>query len=465
MLCLSHPPGYEPERRYIYDLILQGMLGLEFHTQTRKGREIILTAEGDPQEKQLILSDAFFQTPLEKWLGNTSLPFFPCSRWEVPVEELEVTLVNPSIPVLYGNQLRDETWWHSSPETIELGLDIFGGVFFQLTRYEEVVITVRDDQDRFPEQMSLAVREHFLDRPLVNEYAELLWACLKRLWPSLQRKERSFRVDLGHDVDVPLIADGRLWPEGLRGLAGDLLRRRKLALAVRRLRSIVAFRQGNLDADAGNTFDFMMDSSERIGLRSTFFFIADHPGGKIDGTYSLNDPWIRRLIGRIWQRGHSLGLHPSSRTHKDLGQLRKEFDCLRLTAGELGIEQECWGGRQHHLRWEAPTTWQIYHEAGLSYDATLTYPGSIGFRCGTCDAFPVFNVRTRCVLPLWEKPVVVMDQALLGDYRLPFDQAYQRISLLKERCRLFQGTFSLLWHNGWLILPREKAFYLDVLQG
>ena len=63
---------------------------------------------------------------------------------------------------------------------------------FMLSRYEEVVKSDRDRFDRFPASASLAAQEGFLNRPIVNEYLEILWACLIRLWPQMQRNHAHF---------------------------------------------------------------------------------------------------------------------------------------------------------------------------------------------------------------------------------------------------------------------------------
>lgn len=75
---------------------------------------------------------------------------------------------------------------------VKLGLDIFGSAFFMLTRYEEVVKSVKDEHERFQARASLAYQEGFLERPIVNEYLEILWWSMKRLWPNLERKKESF---------------------------------------------------------------------------------------------------------------------------------------------------------------------------------------------------------------------------------------------------------------------------------
>jgi hypothetical protein len=51
-----------------------------------------------------------------------------------------------------------------------------------LTRYEEVVKSDRDEHDRYLATASLDYQEGFLERPIFNEYLEILWACIKRLW-------------------------------------------------------------------------------------------------------------------------------------------------------------------------------------------------------------------------------------------------------------------------------------------
>ena len=138
----------------------------------------------------------------------------------------------------------------------------------------------------------------------------------------------------------------------------------------------------------------------------------EHTAGEIDGVYSMDDPWIRRLLKKIHDRGHEVGLHLSYNTFRIL--IRRALNLSGSTGmyGE-GIDQKVWGGRQHFLRWENPTTWQNWEDAGLDYDSTLGLSHHTGFRCGTCFDYPVFNLVTRTALKLRERPLIVMDSALL----------------------------------------------------
>ena len=122
-------------------------------------------------------------------------------------------------------------------------------------------------------------------------------------------------------------------------------------------------------------------------------------------------------------------------------------------------------GRTPALRWEAPTTWQAWEDAGLDYDAT-GFANRIGFRCGVCYEYQVFNPRTRAVLRLRERPLVVMEDSALGKryMGLTCEQAGREIGRLKERCKLFDGDFVLLWHNTRLVDEHERELYRSVLE-
>ena len=155
MIRLAHPPGYAPERRYAAEVLLGELLGFELELVEEERGDVELTLPGE--EGSLRLPDGLFATPQTAWLTEASLPSEPLVR-------------DDGLPLLYGD-------------------DLFGGAFFLLTRYEEAVCPQRDEHDRFPAGASIAEREGFLERPLVNEYAERLWRLLEARWPRLMRRQ------------------------------------------------------------------------------------------------------------------------------------------------------------------------------------------------------------------------------------------------------------------------------------
>jgi len=454
MIRIEHPVGYEAERKYIYGVIFNEFLGFEWASEQAVRENVKITHWSD-DGKSLEIDDSFFEIAKEHWLKGDSLPKSPIER----SQQLD------NLPVIYGTKNADGTFINEMEDSIELGIDLFGSAFYMLTRYEESVITTRDEHDRFPATSSLAFNEGFLDEPIVDRYVELLWDLLKRLWPTLRRKEQEYTFILTHDVDHPAWVAGKSWGVVVKNAAGDLLRRRNPRLAARRLTARMKTGHAGTERDPGNTFDYIMDQSEKLGLKSAFYFIAERTAGDIDGYYSLEDLWIRHLLREIDRRGHEIGLHPSYNTYQDPEQIKNEFEILKATCGEEQIEPAEWGGRHHFLRWDVPTTWQAWHDAGLSYDSTGGFSDQIGFRCGTCHEFPVFNLRTRERLSLRERPLIVMDGTLFDHMKLPPDEALKRTIGLAESCKRHRGNFVLLWHNSELLFPDQREFYEAVVKG
>ncbi len=68
----------------------------------------------------------------------------------------------------------------------------------------------------------------------------------------------------------------------------------------------------------------------------------------------------------------------------------------------------------------------------------------VGFRCGTCREFPVFDLRTRKALRLLERPLIAMDVTLLSQKYMALQpkRALDWIERLSDACHLLEGTFT-----------------------
>ena len=261
-------------------------------------------------------------------------------------------------------------------------------------------------------------------------------------------------------MDDPLASLGRGPLKLVRQLGADALLRRDPALMARRVRSWAGLARGSHRLDPYNTFDFLMDVSERHGLTGAFnFFAAAGTASPADPTYTLAHPWVRALLRQVHRRGHEVGFHAGFGTHRDAERTRREFERLRDVAAREGVRQDVWGGRQHYLLWENPPTWSNWDRAGLDYDTTLGHADRIGFRAGTCHPFRTFDLRERRTLRLRERPFQVMDRTLFQYMELSPEAAVEQVLALAEQCRRYRGTFSLLWHNSALQTAREKRWY------
>lgn len=461
-LIIKTPPTYPKERAYIIDVLFGVFWGLDYQIEIQDHTNTVITLDGS---SGVVLPDILFQYPADRWLTTQSLPKQPLPVWDVGDLGLSYGAPSSTVPAIYGSAkaLSGSISRGTVPGYLELPIDILGAAFFMLTRYEEVVKTERDRHGRFPVNASLAYQEGFLERPIINEYLEILWACMIRLWPGLTRKQRSYRLLLSHDVDTPLIHPKTTGRQCLKACVGDIIKRRSCRLAGQRVVSRWEVAQGKYERDPFNTFSYIMDISERRGIKSAFYFTCGADAAVIQKRYDVHSPWIRNLMSAMHARGHEIGLHPSIGTYRDEAKTRAEFGALRNACAEIGISQAEWGGRQHRLQWENPTTWHIWDSVHLNYDSTLTFAERPGFRCGVCYEYPVFNVLTRARMGLRERPLIVMEGSLFSYMGCDLGAASGIIESLSRKCRFYQGDFTFLCHNSQLITHQQQLWYEQVV--
>jgi hypothetical protein len=209
----------------------------------------------------------------------------------------------------------------------------------------------------------------------------------------------------------------------------------------------------------------MMDANERVGNIMTFFIMAGVSDLTKDHGYSLDEPVIRKLIKEVSSRGHTIGLHPSYETYESGERIKSEADNLRRVLDLESISYARLGARQHYLRWSASETARHYESAGISYDATLGYADLAGFRCGTCYEYRFYDIGERRRSPLEIRPLTVMDGTLFSKQYMNLDEktGADCAQQLKEMCRQFNGTFSLLWHNSFFQNSWAKSVYRELI--
>jgi hypothetical protein len=56
-----------------------------------------------------------------------------------------------------------------------------------------------------------------------------------------------------------------------------------------------------------------------------------------------------------------------------------------------------------------------------------------------------------------------MDCTLFDYMGLSVDEATELLSLVAQRCRMYEGEFVLLWHNSYLLTETQRQFYREAL--
>ena len=203
-----------------------------------------------------------------------------------------------------------------------------------------------------------------------------------------------------------------------------------------------------------------MEIEEKMGLRSTFFFLNEtYPVSLLRpaswrlglGYYNMTDPSVKQVIKTLDAQGWEIGLHSSYLSYKDPDLLSREKKDLETIVGHPVL-----GVRQHYLNLDE-NTWLRQAEAGFLYDASYGYTRDIGFKEGKYNPFTPMIGRRFYVVPL-----ALMDSCVMSRVN-PLREAMNIVELAEER----KTCLVLNWHQRMF---NEKEFpgylriYLELIE-
>ena len=427
MTIIQTSPNNLPEKKYIFDVVFDEFLGVNYKLEiTQNTYEYVIKLMNN---KKIFIKDIFWNKCKEdlEYLSERYLPS------KVVFFKNEFTF-EPDIPILYGNPVIQKV-----QDGIECDIDIFATIFFYLTRWEEYISNDKDKFGRFKLTSSFSYKNNLVQRPIVNEYIEMLWRMLFSLDENLKRKIRKYKPVITHDVDKPI----RLWNFNAfkDSFSRNLIKARDYRHAVRDC-YIYPLNKITKKFDVGNSYDFLMSASESIGVKAHFFF-KNSPKTKYDEGYSINSPFLKQTFQKIKSRNHIIGIHPSYYSFENTESWKKEYDDFCSYMGE-----KIYYGRQHYLRFNVPSTWQLWDENDLKTDFTLGFPEMEGFRCGICYEYSVYNFITRKKLKLKESPLILMEVSL-SEYQkiINAEEFIKKVKDVVSIVKKYDGDFVFLWHN------------------
>ena len=435
MIDVVIPNNFIEERKYIIETLLTTFLGLNVNiVSDSTTSDYLITL---PNAKQITIKDDFFSKFItdEGYLHTRNIPKevqFGKNRF----------LSEENIPILYGSENIT-----IEPSAIACNIDIFASSFFMLSRWEEYVTSEKDEHARFPDTLSLAYKFNFHKRPIVNEYTEMLWNMMSFLDNSLKRKEQKYTVSITHDVDNFRRYD--TLKKYIKALAGDIINRKNPLLCFSTTNDYIQYKLG-LKKDPHDTFDFLMDISEKHNLKSHFYFMPNILG-ETDAKYDIRDSLVKKTIDTIVKRGHIIGIHGSYDGFNQTEIFENDIKRIRNISPNINK------GRQHYLRFENPTTWQLWEDYKLKYDSTIGFSHFAGFRSGTCYSYPVFNVLSRKKLKLQEEPLIAMEGAVQKEYPKLSD-FIDEIITLANITKKYNGKFVFLWHSNTINVTEWKDY-------
>lgn len=375
--------------------------------------------------------------------------------WERP---LHANLLTPGCSAPAVEVCADE-------KKLVVNYDLPGFIFYALNRLEEY----RDATDclgRFPFEMSDAYCQGYLSRPLVDEWILYIAKILQTEF-GITMAPQEFTACPTHDVDHIGKYYKRSYLKLVRGAAAEL-KRGKVLQTLRDVRAIF-FKSLKLRVkDPYDTFDWLIEKSEAVGTRSTFFFILGQTHCDHDADYAFDDEYLRSVIRMIDTRGHAIGVHPSFLASTDVLALQAEVERYHAIRTTLLQTNQSAVVRMHYLRIDVPATYELLSNMRLDADHTLGYAGREGFRASTCHPYRLFSRLTNRTLPMRVSPLILMEKTLMDQKYTAsptFEKSQRRILQMRRECENVGGNFNFLWHNSSLQTASERKLYELALFG
>lgn len=449
LFLIKVPSSLAYVSEYIVRLVFEDFWGLKIKIESHDLDEYHLTFS--EAEQKIILPALFITKERSVWMKKRER-----NKWGLKFLKYKD---HPNFPVLFGGDY---------PTEDKYNIDFFGTIFFLLNRYHEKTEKIaRDTHDRNKANQTFLLRNDLIYTPLSDIYVDEFGKLIEKNFGFRPTTKNVYQVLPSHDVDRPYEYLYYSKSKFIKRVSGDLLKRKSLENAKERIGTYFKVKRGKLDADPYNTFDWIMEQSEKFDHVSTFHFITEQTNRVYDQDYEISDPEIQNLIKGISERGHQIGLHPSYGSSVRQGQIAKEFRNLKQLAEDLGIEQDTWKNRNHFLRWNSDCLSEL-ELAGIDVDQTLGFSWTPGFRCGTCRPFNPFNYRTNSRSSVLFEPLLVMEVSLFDEMYMGLENdipaAWSVVETIKSECKRFGGNFTVLWHNNNFHTDKMKEFYTECIR-
>ena len=409
-MILVYTHKITPRVRYIFKHILTRTLLIPV-SFTTKVEEFV--AHNGPKL-------TYTKTPLGKEFFIKSNPLL----FEQGVNDLEVSIQKwEEVPCFFATGSKSA-----------MPFDIFAASFYLISRYEEYLPHVKDSHGRYSAIESLAYKNGFLEKPVVDIWAYKLLAKLKEKFPDYDYQNRSYQYISTIDIDNAFAYKYKSFIRTIGGFLNDLLKFRLLDIWYRLAVTL------NIKKDPFDNFQKILDIKKAKDINTIFFCsIGDYT--TFDTNVSASKTKYRLLLKDLVDYA-SVGLHPSYFTMQNPALLKKEKGRLENITNIPVIRS-----RQHYLRFNLPETYQQLIDLEIEEDHSMGYASNVGFRASTCTPFYFYDLDFEIQTPLKIFPFALMDTTLNDYLKITPKQSLGKIRDLRNEVKAVNGTFITLFHN------------------
>jgi hypothetical protein len=416
-MILIYTPYITPRVKYIFKLIISGLLkdDVEFTAD----QEEFMSADGpkinysrDPSPGGLFFEA--YGLLGEKGIETQEFTF---------LEELDTVAF---FPVAHKDSI--------------LPFDPFSASFYLVSRYEEYLPFVRDEYGRFQARESIAWKEDFLDKPVVNIWARMIADLVTTKWPSWRPGHKEYKF-------IPSIDINSAWKYKRKGFLRTAAAVTKaigsgqFADALERIQVV-----NGRKCDPFDTFEQQLEIHKKFDLDTIYFVLfADYDNN--DRNIPVSNRHFVTLVKGLADYCR-IGIHTSYASLKSQEKLNLEFERLASV-----LNKDISMTRQHFHVLNMPVTYRNFVNRDVENDYSMGYAVIPGFRAGICDPFPFYDldIEMETNMTIW--PYAIVDKALELGYDLE-----KSFKPMIDRVKELKGTLITLWNNESLTIdPDRKA--------
>lgn len=405
---------------------------------------------------RMLQIDVKFTTKIEDFIKHTSAKitytrqplqneFFIRSHdllFEQGVRDIEINIQNwDGIPCFFQTN-----------EKSVVPYDIFAASFYLMSRYEEYLPHLKDAHGRYPVEESLAFKNGFLEKPVVDIWVNKFKQALLKRFPYLQLPKREFKHISIIDVSVSHCFKERGIIRSLGGMTVDFF-----SFKIRRLIQRLIVLSG-IRKDPYDNFQELIEVHKKFNVTAMFFFLfSDY--SNYDKNISVNNTRFRSLIKSIADY-NTVSLMTSYDSFNDVTLLKKD----RFRLMDL-IKRPVKEARLRYNRINIPDSYKDLVSAEFTEDYSMGYKRSPGFRAGTCTSFYFYDISFELQLPLKIHPFCITDYSLVKYKTL--EEASAVLYRLREEIVKVNGTCITIFSNE-ILGGKERNFikelYLELIK-
>jgi hypothetical protein len=421
--------------KYIFNLVFKDILGLSFlltdneaEFRDQKGHKISYSNNPVSDEVHFTARQLLF----ENGITEQNIPLF---------------------------DYRNHKVFFATGKSSALPFDVFAASFYLVSRYEEYLPHIRDEHDRFDAKNSLAYMNGFLQKPVVNIWAQWIREVLEKQYPELVFPKRNYEFISTIDIDNAYAYREKGFTRSIGGYLkslskfdlGEIAERNKVLLGLKK--------------DPYDTYDFQLEMLKKYKFKSIYFILL--------GDYGVNDKNLpvesekfQALIKMLGDYAE-VGIHPSYGSNKSVDQLKKEVDRLSKI-----LHRDITQSRQHFLKLTMPDTYRNLIDLDIKDDYTMGFASQVGFRASICTAFNFYDLDMELETNLKIHPFAIMEGTLKYYMKVEPEDAMDKIRPLIDEVKAVNGSFISLWHNdtlndqklwkGWKVVYEEMLKYATV---